>query len=88
MRQKRTFDEYLNEGNRLFNIGMYSRALRNFFYALDMRNDDVRPYIGIAESYRAKGMYFDAKRILDEARVKFGINPSIEAAKEFLKRCK
>ena len=86
--EKRTFDEYLNEGNRLFNIGMYSRALRNFFYALDMRNDDVRPYIGIAESYRAKGMYFDAKRILDEARVKFGINPSIEAAKEFLKRCK
>ena len=83
-----TFSEYLNEGNRSFNIGMYNRALINFFHALEQRSDDIRPYIGIAESYRAKGMYFDAKRILDEARVKFGINPSIEAAKEFLKGSK
>ena len=83
-----TFSEYLNEANRSFNIGMYNRALINFFHALERRNDDIRPYIGIAESYRAKGMYFDAKRILDEARVRFGINPTIEAAKEFLKGSK
>ena len=83
-----TFNEYLNEANRLFNIGMYNRALINFFHALERRSDDIRPYIGIAESYRAKGMYFDAKRILDEARARFGINPTIEAAKEFLKGSK
>lgn len=83
-----TFSEYLNEANRLFNIGMYNRALIYFFHALERRNDDIRPYIGIAESYRAKGMYFDAKRILDEAGSRFGINPTIEAAKEFLKGSK
>lgn len=83
-----TFNEYLNEANRLFNIRMYNRALIHFFHALERRSDDIRPYIGIAESYRAKGMYFDAKRILDEARAKFGINPTIEAAKEFLKGSK
>lgn len=83
-----TFNEYLNEANRLFNIRMYNRALIHFFHALERRSDDIRPYIGIAESYRAKGMYFDAKRILDEARRRFGINPTIEAAKEFLKGSK
>lgn len=83
-----TFNEYLNEANRLFNIRMYNRALIHFFHALERRSDDIRPYIGIAESYRAKGMYFDAKRILDEARRRFGINPTIEAAKELLKGSK
>ena len=85
---KHTFSEYLNEANRSFNIGMYNRALINFFHALESRSDDIRPYIGIAESYRAKGMYFDANRILYEARVKFGINPTVETLRKLLRESK
>lgn len=80
------FDEYLSEANRLYNIGMYTKALENFFKALEMRNDDIRPYIGIAESYRAKGMYPDAIHILRQARSKFGINPTIETLRQLLRR--
>ena len=80
-----TFDDYLNEANRLYNIGMYTRALVNFMKALEMRNDDIRPYIGLAESYRARGIYFEARRILNEAESRFGRNPTIETLKNLLK---
>ena len=83
-----TFNEYLNEANRLYNIGMYSKALENFVKALEQRRDDIRPYIGIAESYRAKGMYLDALHILNEARSIFGINPTIEMLKKILRESK
>ena len=81
-----TFDEALTEGNHSYNIGMYSRAVIHFHRALALRDDDIRPYIGLAASYRAKGMFFDAKRILDEARIKFGRNPAIEMEQYYLRR--
>ena len=83
-----TFDDYLNEANRLYNIGMYTRALVNFMKALEQRNDDIRPYIGLAESYRAKGIDFEARRILAEAERRFGRNPTIETLKKLLKGSK
>lgn len=83
-----TFDDYLNEANRLYNIRMYTRALVNFLHALEQRNDDIRPYIGLVESYRAKGIDFEAKRILDEAERRFGKNPTIEILKKLLKESK
>lgn len=83
-----TFDDYLNEANRLYNIRMYTRALVNFMKALELRNDDIRPYIGLAESYRAKGIDFEAKRILNEAERRFGRNPTIETLKKLLKGSK
>ena len=80
-----TFDEAMSEANHAFNIGMYSRALVNFHKAHAIRENDIRPYIGLAASYRAKGMFFDAKRMLDEARKKFGRVPAIEVEMTFLK---
>lgn len=81
-----TFDEALTEANHDYNIGMYSRAVMNFHRALTLRENDIRPYIGLAASYRARGMYFDAKRLLDEARRKFGRNPAIEIEEYYLRR--
>lgn len=80
-----TFDEALSEGNHAFNIGMYSRAVSNFHKAHAINENDIRPYIGLAGAYRAKGMYFDAKRLLDEARRKFGRNPTLEVEMNYLK---
>ena len=80
-----TFDEAMSEANHAFNIGMYSRALANFHKAHAIRENDIRPYIGLAASYRAKGMFFDAKRMLDEARKKFGRVPALEVEMTFLK---
>ena len=56
--------------------------------ALEQRNDDIRPYIGLAESYRAKGIDFEARRILAEAERRFGRNPTIETLKKLLKGSK
>ena len=81
-----TFDEALAEGNNAFNIGMFSRAIANFHKAHAIRPDDIRPYIGLAASYRAKGMYFDSKRLIDEARKKFGRDPSLEIEMYYLRR--
>ena len=81
-----TFEEALTEANNAYNIGMFSRAIANFHKAHAIRENDIRPYIGLAASYRAKGLYFDAKRMLDEARHKFGINPAIEVERYYLRR--
>ena len=81
-----TFDEALTQANHNYNIGMYSQAITLFHRALTLRDDDIRPYIGLARSYRARGMYFDAKRLLDEARAKFGRNPTIEMEQYYLRR--
>lgn len=80
-----TFDEALAEANHAFNIGMYSRAIRNFHRAHAIRENDIRPYVGLAGAYRAKGMFFDAKRMLDEARRKFGRNPTLEVERQYLR---
>ena len=81
-----TFDEALSEANSAFNIGMFSRAITNFHKAHSIRPDDIRPYVGLAASYRAKGLYFDAKRMLDEAVSKFGNDPALEIERYYLRR--
>lgn len=80
----KSFDELLREGSIALNQSIYNDAVINFFNALELRSDDIRPYIGLAASYRAKGLYFDAKRILDEARKIFRNNPTIETELKFL----
>ncbi len=79
------FDEILEEANHYHNIGMFSRAIVYFHRAMALRGSDIRPYIGLAAGYRAKGLYFEARRILNEARAKFGRNPTIETELLFLK---
>ena len=79
-----TFEDYLHEGNEAFNLGIYNSALKNFFRALELDDNDSRPYIGLAGAYRAKGLYFDSKRILDEAMMIFRKNPTIETALKIL----
>lgn len=86
--EKLTFDEYLQEGTHAFNVGMYNRAVINFFRAYDINSNDPRPYIGLAGAYRAKGLYFDAKVILDEARKKFRRNPTLEMERQFLREAR
>ena len=81
-----TFSDYLNEGNNAYNIGMYNRAVTNFFKAMEINSYDIRPYIGLASSYKMKGMYFDSFRILDEARRKFRRNPTIDMGLILLKK--
>ncbi|MBQ3346866.1 MAG: hypothetical protein IJG39_07205 [Synergistaceae bacterium] len=83
-----TFQDYLDEANHAYNIGMYNRAVINFFRAHEINPSDFRPYIGLAASYRMKGMYFDSKRILDEARRKFGRSPALDMETYFLREAK
>ena len=84
--RRMTFDETLFEANNAFNIGMFSRAITSFHKAHSIRPDDIRPYVGLAASYRAKGMFFDAKRMLDEARKKFGKDPALELERYYLRK--
>ena len=81
-----TFEEALSEGRNAFNIGMFSRAIANFHKAHAIRENDIRPYVGLIASYRSKGMFFDAKRLLDEARKKFGRRPELEIEMYYLRR--
>ena len=80
-----TFEDYLNEANHAYNIGMYNRSVIYFFRAHAVNPRDLRPYIGLANAYRMKGMYFDSRRILDEARSKFRRDPNIEMGYIFLR---
>ena len=80
-----TFEDYLNEANHAYNIGMYNRSIIYFFRAHEVKPADIRPYIGLANAYRMKGMYFDSRRILDEARSKFRRDPNIEMGYIFLR---
>ena len=81
-----TFHEVLAEANNAYNIGMFSRAIANFHKAHAIRENDIRPYIGLAASYRAKGLFFDARRMLDEARRKFWHHPTLEVERYFLSK--
>lgn len=83
-----SFEFYISEGNYAYNIGMFNRATLNFFKAMEIDSNDIRPYIGLANCYYAKGMYFDSKRILDEARKKFNRDPTIEMGYKILKEAK
>ena len=80
-----TFEDYLNEANHAYNIGMYNRSIIYFFRAHEVKPADIRPYIGLANAYRMKGFYFDSRRILDEARSRFRRNPDIEMGYIFLR---
>ena len=79
-----TFEDYLREGNEAFNLGIYNSALKSFFRALELDDNDTRPYIGLAGAYRAKGLFFDSKRILDDAMIIFRKDPTIETALKIL----
>ena len=79
------FHDYLTAGNHAYNIGMYSKAALNFFRAVEINSRDIRAYIGLANAYRMKGMYFDSRRILDEARRLFGGSPAIDMSLHFLR---
>ena len=83
-----TFTDYLNEGNYAYNIGMYNRAVTNFFRAMNINSRDIRPYIGLSSCYRMKGMYFDSYRIIEEARRIFGRSPAVDMCIYFLREAK
>ena len=72
------FDDFLREGNNAYNSGFYNTAVIYFLRAMELNVSDVRSYIGLARAYKAKEMYFDSKRILDEAKQKFKRNPTVE----------
>ena len=80
-----TFDAFLNEGNNFFNSKNYDEAIINFFQAYQLDSSDIRAYIGLAEAYKAKKMYFEAVRILEEAVSKFGVDPTVKTILENLR---
>ncbi len=81
-----TYESLLREGTRAYNLKDYDNAIINFHRAMEMRDYDIRSYIGLADAYKAKGMYFDSKRIIDEARKKIGRNPTLEIQLKLLER--
>ena len=81
----KTFTDYLNEGNYAYNIGMYNRAVINFWNAKKINGRDIRPYLGLSACYRKKGMYVDAHYVIEEARRLFGRSPAVDMAVYFLR---
>ena len=76
--------EVLNEGNEAYNSKDYDRAVIYFHRAVELNASDVRAYVGLAEAYQAKGMFFDARRILYEAKRKCGKNSTVDAVLKIL----
>ncbi|MBQ7577820.1 MAG: tetratricopeptide repeat protein, partial [Synergistaceae bacterium] len=83
-----TFKELMREGTEALNLGIYNNAIINFSQAIELNPKDLRAYIGLAAAYRNKGLYFDAKRIIDDAIKKFGKNPTLLTELNFLKEAK
>ena len=81
----KTFTDYLNDGNYAYNIGMYNRAVINFWRAMNINRRDIRPYLGLSACYRKKGMYVDSYHIIEEARRIFGRSPAVDMAVYFLR---
>ena len=79
------FDDFLSEGNNAYNLGIYNTAIIYFSRAMELNGSDIRSYIGLARAYMSKGMYFDSKRIIDEAKRKFKRNSTIEVELQELK---
>ena len=71
------FYEFLNEANTAYNAKLYDKAIIYFHRAMQLNTTDIRTYIGLAQAYKAKEMFFDSKRILDEARLRFKNNLSL-----------
>ena len=78
------FYEFLNEANEAYNSKLYDTAIIYFNRAIELDTVDIRAYIGLANAYKAKGMFFDAKRILDEAKKKFNKNSTVETQLKIL----
>jgi len=78
------FYEFLNEANEAYNSKRYNEAIIYFHRAIELNGSDVRAYIGLAQAYQAKGMFFDAKRILDDAKRRFKKNLTVETQLEIL----
>lgn len=78
-----SFDELLKNGSNFLNTKSYENAIINFFKAYELNSSDVRPYLGLAASYKAKRQFFDSWRILILARKIFGNLPTIETAIKF-----
>ena len=78
------FYEFLNEANEAYNSKLYDTAIIYFNRAIELDTADIRAYIGLANAYKAKGMLFDAKRILDEAKKKFNKNSTVETQLKIL----
>ena len=80
-----TFSELMREGTESLNLGIYDSAIINFSQAIELNSNEINAYIGLIASYRHKGLYFDAKRIYDDAVKKFGRNPTLLTELQFLK---
>ena len=80
--------EFLNEGNEAYNSKEYDKAVIYFHRAIELNGSDVRAYIGLAGAYQAKGMLFDARRILYEAKRKCKKNSTVEASLKILEGSK
>ena len=80
-----TFSELMREGTESLNLGIYDSAIINFSQAIELNSNEINAYIGLIASYRHKGLYFDAKRIYDDAIKKFGRNPTLLTELQFLK---
>lgn len=78
------FYEVLNEANEAYNEKLYDKAIIFFHRAVELNGSDVRAYIGLAGAYKAKGMFFDSKRILDNARRRFKKNFTVETQLKIL----
>ncbi len=81
---KYNYELLIKEGSKNLIYKHYDLAMNNFFEALRLKNNDVRAWLGLAEAYKGKGLKSDALRILQNAYVIFGTNPTIEMALRFL----
>ena len=83
---KYDFETLIRTGSNFLIKKDFDGAFTSFFDALQLQGDDVRAWLGLADSYRGKGLKNDARRILENARVIFGNEPTIRMALYFLEQ--
>ncbi len=58
--RKQLHDDYINQGDQLFNQKQYDDALDTYRYAAYLDMNDYAPFYGIGRSYREKGDFAEA----------------------------
>lgn len=72
------YEKRIEVGTVALNLKRYDEATSYFSQALEIRSDDPRPWLGLADAWRNRGEPDKALKVLDDARKTCPGDPTIE----------
>lgn len=72
------YEKRIEVGTVALNLKRYDEAVSYFSQALEIRSDDPRPWLGLADAWRNRGEPDKALKVLDDARKTCPGDPTIE----------